>query len=121
MTPRAGPFLDWRFGRLPDTTTTFMAGLIAMGVGVGFALSAFRLFALREREVRRLDCILMLLQVSCIRKGFSLVNEAIGGRLHVLSQFQPLLWFSLRACMMIPASAGVLASVRETVSTGNGF
>lgn len=63
MTPRVGAFLDWQFGRLPDSSTTFLAGLVSMGIGVGFALSVFRLFALREREVRRLDFILMLLQV----------------------------------------------------------
>ena len=63
MTPRVGPFLNWRFGLVPDSTSTFAASLIAMGVGVGFVLSAFRFIAFRDQEMRRLDFILALLQV----------------------------------------------------------
>ena len=47
MTPRVGPFLNWRFGLVPDSTSTFAASLIEMGVGVGFALSSLR-FATRK-------------------------------------------------------------------------
>jgi hypothetical protein len=85
------PSKAWTFGMPPDSTQTFDASLIAMGTGIGFVLSCFRFLLFHEPVIRRVDFVLMLMQL------------------------QNALWYSLRACKVLPFSAGVLASVRETV------
>lgn len=111
-------FANWRFGYIPDSSGTFVASLSAMGLGVGFALSAFRFILFREPEIRRLDFILVLFQASYM--------FYVEGRLprpprdsHFIGllslQIHNLLFYALRACMSLPTSSGILASVRESV------
>ena len=72
LSVRTITFTRWQFGQAPYTlipggyaeaSTTFVASLASMGLGVGFALSAFRFFLFREPGIRRLDFVLMLFQV----------------------------------------------------------
>ena len=84
-----------------------------MGLAVGLSVSAFRLFLFHDPDARLLDYINVLLQVLKPERVESRNNEAF---VFILLQFHETLFYVLRACMLIPESTGVFASVRDSVS-----
>jgi len=115
-------FTGWRFGNTPDPTLspsiasgTFVASMASMAIGCGFVLSTFRFVLFREPGIRRLDFVLMLVQV---REGPVLDKSESNTCPSHHPQFHNLLFYTLRACMALPANSGILASVRESVRRG---
>lgn len=47
-----------------ESSTTFVACLASLGLGIGFSLALFRYCLFRDPEIHRLDGVLMLFQVS---------------------------------------------------------
>lgn len=113
---RVGAFGTWQLGVAPDSPQTFTAALIAMGLCVGFGLSTFRFFALREMDVRRLDFIMIVMQVRLYSRRClcTLSPKSRVARMH--AQFTISLFWTLRACMMIPLSTSFLAGLVNMVS-----
>jgi hypothetical protein len=113
---RSKASLDWVFGVVPDTPHTFNAALSSAVLGMALIMCLFRVW-IYGSSWRGSSSLFGMLSCYLARGADRSVKDVL--RLEWIMMMvvgHNLLWFALRASMLLPQNAGVMASVRESFS-----